>query len=107
MNAGKLNKRVTMRSETQVTDGTGNVTNSSTADTEIWGMVKPISAKRNLEEGREFNAVAFDVTIRYDANIVDNIGSYKLVYNSNVLHIHNFHTVDEENHFVKFTATKG
>jgi len=96
-----------MRAKTQSTDGTGFVTTDSSVDTAIWAMVKPISSKRNLEEGRDFSAVAFEVTIRYNANIVANIGDYILVYNSNVLQIHNFQTVDEENHFIKLVASKG
>ena len=58
-----------MRSKTQTTDGTGFVTDDSTADTTIWAMVKPISSKRNFEEGRDFSATSLEVTIRYNANM--------------------------------------
>ena len=95
-----------MRAKTQSTDGTGFVTDDSTADTEIWAMVKPISAKRNLEEGRDFSAVSLEVTIRNDASIVTNIGDYTLVYKTNVYQIHNFYTVDEEDTFVKLVFSK-
>jgi head-tail adaptor len=106
LNSGKLNKRVTIRAKTQSTDGTGFVTDDSTADTVIWGMVKPLSAKRNLEEGRDFSATSMEVTIRYNANIVTNIGDYVLVYLTNEYQIHNWLTVDEENHFVKLICSK-
>ena len=106
MNSGKLNKRLTLRSKTQSTDGTGFVTDDSVADTTIWAMVKPISAKRNLEEGRDFSATSMEVTIRYNANLVTNIGDYILVYLNDEYHIHNFVTVDEENNYVKLICSK-
>ena len=106
MNSGKLNKRLTIRAKTQSTDGTGFVSDDSVADTTIWAMVKPISAKRNLEEGRDFNAVSMEVTIRYNANLVTNIGDYTLVYLTNVYQIHSFITMDEENHYVKLICSR-
>ena len=108
MNSGRLNKRITIRTLTQSTDGTGFTTNDSTADSSVWAYVKPISGKRNLEEGRQFNSTAYEITCRYDAvSDVSNIGDYQIIYGSDTLTVHSFTNPEEDNNLIKFVAVKG
>ena len=108
MRAGKLNKRITFNTQTQSKDGTGFVTNDSTATSEVWADVTPINGKRNLEEGRQFNSTAYEIVCRYDAvSSISNIGDYSITYGSDTLVIHHFININEDNNFVKFIAVKG
>jgi len=107
MNAGKLNKRIILRTYTQTTDASGFVSNGTATDTTVWANVKPLNGKRAIEEGREFNVEGYQIKLRYNANIINNLGDYQIIYDSKTLKINSFMNVSEDKNYFEIIAVNG
>lgn len=103
MQTGKLNKRVTIKTVTRVTDSLGGYTETAATVKETWAGFRPLSARETLSYGLELGDRTHEVTLRHDG--VLNQTNY-LEMGGRTFRIRSVINVDEANFEYKLIVTE-
>ena len=102
INAGDLNRRITLQSPTVTTNDAGEETNTYADAKVVFASIKPIgSAEKPSNTGTSSNTATHLVTIRYRAGILT---SYRVKYGTRIFDIDGIRNIDEGNHTLEISV---
>lgn len=106
MDAGKLNKRITIYRNTGVDDGFGGTTKQKTTLKTIWGFVKYTGGDVDIEAGQRMQKTVVEVIIREPA--ADGLVFTDTISIGNVATEYNINSILETDldNYVTIKATK-
>lgn len=102
---GILNRRIIIEKATSTSDGAGGRTVTWATDKTVWAEIRQISPKRLMEAGKQFQGTPYEITVRYDAVDITNIGEYRINNNSNYYTIHSIENIEDKNTYKLILAS--
>jgi SPP1 family predicted phage head-tail adaptor len=106
MNAGKLNRRITLvPPPTKADDGYGGTTETPGTTSSTWCAAKPLSQSEVLRRGIEAGTRAYEFTFRYEAGM-DLTQAWGLTYESRSFRIVSVLEIDERKRMIKVQANE-
>lgn len=107
MAAGRLNQRITFRSEVQASDGAGGYGLTWTDLTTVWGSFKPQRGSEKVEAGRLAENLAGVMRIRSSATTRQIAAGYIAVMDGDTYNIRSVSNPDQRNRFLEMTVERG
>ena len=98
---GTMDKRVSIQSVTQTTDGQGGYTETWATDVTVWAYIKPMKAYERMQAQKLETPLSHKVTIRYRSGVTT---KHRLLFGSRVFHIKGIINPDEANQFLELTC---
>lgn len=97
MQLGKLNKRISIISTTQVSDGMGGFNETDTTVATIWAAIWPLTGKEQLQSQQTAMEISHRIRIRYRSGM---LSSYRLKFGTRYFNIVSIINPNEENRWL-------
>ena len=98
MNPGKLDKKIDIMKNTQVSDGGGGYEDALVSIKKVWANIKPVSGREYFQSQQAQAQISHKVTIRYTDSVNR---SHILQYQGRNFDIQYIVNVDEQNRFLE------
>ena len=94
MQAGKLNKRISLTALSETTNSFGEQTGSYASYATVWAAIEPLSG-RELEHAQQISAeITHKITVRYNSSVTS---KHRITYGSRTFEIEAVLNPDERN----------
>lgn len=97
----RMDKRVEIRSVTQVSDGQGGFTESWSTVATVWAYIKPLKEYERMQAMQLESPRSHKITIRYRSGIT---ADQRIVWSGRTFHIKGVINPDEANNFLELTC---
>jgi SPP1 family predicted phage head-tail adaptor len=98
---GDLRHRVTIESETRVSDGGGGASVSWTLVADVWAAIRAQGGSESLDLDRVVSAVPYDIWIRYRTGVVP---AMRVRFGTRVFDIRTVTDIEDRGHWLKLAA---
>lgn len=99
----RMDKRVTLQSVAQASDGQGGFTDTWSSVASLWAEIEPLNGYEKLQAMQLASPVTHKVTIRYRAGVTT---KDRLLYSGRVFHIKEVINVGEDGNFLRLRCVE-
>jgi SPP1 family predicted phage head-tail adaptor len=105
--SGDLNKRITIQTLTETTDGQGGFSSSWVDGDSVWAKIKPLSS-REREQGAKLELnTTHRIIVRFRQDLLTSSGKDRLKFGSRFFAIGGVFNIEEEDRFLEISAIEG